>query len=105
MNRDYADLTPQEFQSFRKDNEHVLLDVREGREFEAGHIPGSFNFPSTIIESDIEKKLPDKEAVYVLYCYSGKRSTYAANIMASLGYKNLYTISGGITSWPFEIEK
>ena len=56
--------------------EAVILDVRERREYRAGHAPGSKNMPlSTLAERTHE--LPAGQRVYVAVCRSGTRSRSA----------------------------
>ena len=47
--------------------------------------------------------LPDKNAVWLVYCRTGRRSADAVQKLESLGYTNLRDL-GGILSWPYEIE-
>ena len=70
-------------------HEAVAVDVREPDEYAVGHIPGA--------------KLPDKNAVWLVYCRTGRRSADAVQKLESLGYTNLRDL-GGILSWPYEIE-
>ncbi|MGC2417949.1 MAG: rhodanese-like domain-containing protein, partial [Candidatus Acidiferrales bacterium] len=46
----------------------VLIDTREESEWSRGHIPGAVHLSKGIIERDIEKTVPDKDATVVLYC-------------------------------------
>lgn len=41
-------------------------------------------------------ELKNKEAIIIAYCSAGIRSKKAVKILKKLGYKNLYTIEGGI---------
>ncbi|MGA9940057.1 MAG: rhodanese-like domain-containing protein, partial [Candidatus Acidiferrales bacterium] len=52
----------------------VLIDTREESEWARGHIPGAVHLSKGIIERDIEKTVPDKDATVVLYCGGGFRS-------------------------------
>jgi len=47
---------------------HVLVDTREDREWEDGHVAGAVHLSKGIIERDIETKYPDKATELVLYC-------------------------------------
>jgi rhodanese-related sulfurtransferase len=86
------------------DKSIVLLDVRTPEEYAVGHIPGSILIPLDTLENEAEKKLTDKDATIYIYCRSGNRSASASEILADLGYKNIYNI-GGIATWPYETEK
>ncbi len=84
--------------------EHIILDVREQDEFDAGHISGAILIPYTEIENKAEEMLPDKDKQILVYCRSGRRSKIAAESLAKLGYTNIKEF-GGIIDWPYEIEK
>lgn len=78
----------------------VLIDVRESEEWDAGHIPGAKHVPRGYLESRIEGAAPDKDAPVVLYCASGTRSALAAHTLQELlGYKDVASMTGGITLW------
>src|SRR6202161_4623093 len=55
-----------------------LIDTREDSEWARGHIPGATHLSKGIIERDIEKTVPDKNATIVLYCGGGLLSGRAA---------------------------
>jgi rhodanese-related sulfurtransferase len=76
-------------------DQHVLVDVREDREFIAGHVKGAVHMSRGIIERDIETKYPDKETTLVLYCGGGFRSALVADNLGKMGYKNAISLDGG----------
>src|SRR5436189_32775 len=62
----------------------VLVDVREGEEFERERIPGAVHVPRGYLESRIEGAVRDRDAHVVLYCASGSRSALAADTLQQL---------------------
>ena len=54
-----------------------------------GIIEGSVLIPVTELESNLSK-LPDKDAVIIVYCKAGSRSQTAYNILFTAGYVNIY---------------
>lgn len=83
------------------ESEYVILDVRTEEEFAQGHIPGAILIPDYEIREEAESSLPDKDALILVYCRSGRRSKNAAQILAELGYTNIREF-GGIIDWPYE---
>lgn len=81
----------------------ILLDVRTEEEYLDKHIPGSVLLPLDSLENDVEKEVPDKDAILFVYCRSGNRSASATKILVRLGYKNVYDL-GGIINWPYDTE-
>ena len=84
--------------------EYILLDVRTKEEFDDGHIEGAILIPDFEIEERAETELPDKDALILVYCRSGRRSKNAASILAALGYTNVKEF-GGINDWAYGVVK
>ena len=84
-------------------HEAVAVDVREPDEYAVGHIPGAKLLPLGQVLTRAAEVLPDKNAVWLVYCRTGRRSADAVQKLESLGYTNLRDL-GGILSWPYEIE-
>lgn len=57
---------------------------------------GSINIPLYDIQEKAILKLRDKESTIIAYCSAGIRSKKAVKILRKLGYKNLYSVEGGI---------
>lgn len=102
---DYRKITPEQAKEMMDSREeYILLDVRMQPEFDEGHIEGAILIPDTEIASRAGSELPDKDAVILVYCRSGRRSAFAAGELAKLGYSNVYDF-GGIADWPFDVVK
>ena len=74
--------------------EVVIVDVRTQSEYDEGHIPNE------TIGSDLPANLPDKNAIILVYCRSGRRSEEAARKLVNLGYVSVYDF-GGINDWTY----
>lgn len=72
-----------------------LIDVREDHEWEACHAKGADHLGKGIIERDIEKLVPDKDAELILYCGGGYRGVLAADSLQKMGYTNVASMAGG----------
>jgi rhodanese-related sulfurtransferase len=94
-------LTEEQFrEGYRKSQ---LIDVRETKEFEGGHILGSRNIPLSQLRMRHKEIRPDKP-VY-LYCQNGIRSGRAAAVLRRKGVKDLYQLKGGYRLWGGKIKK
>lgn len=76
-----------------------LIDVREESEWAASHARDATHIGKGVIERDIEKAVPDKNAELILYCGGGYRSALAANALQKMGYTNVYSMAGGWRGW------
>ena len=76
-----------------------LIDVREDHEWHEMHIPGAINIPKDSLISIVEHKVADKSRPVYLHCRGGIRSLYAASCLTELGYKEVYSVDGGIMEW------
>ena len=101
----YTQITVQDAKKIMESGEeHIILDTREQYEFDEGHIPGAILIPYTQIETLAEEMLPDKDALILVYCRSGRRSKIASESLVNLGYTNVKEF-GGIIDWPYDIVK
>src|SRR5215813_6700870 len=81
------------------DNGFTLLDVREGDEWEQGHLDKAIFLPRGFLEVKADKTLTDKQQPIVVYCAGGVRSALAAKTLQDLGYSNVYSMAGGYGQW------
>jgi len=81
------------------DEKLIIVDTREDNEWARGHIPGALHLGKGVIERDIEKAIPDKDAPIVLYCGGGYRSALAADNLQKMGYRNVVSMDGGWRGW------
>ncbi len=77
----------------------TIIDVRTPIEVARGKIVKSVNIPLDFFESEIERKVKDKNSEVYLYCLSGSRSIMAAQIMEQKGYKNVFNVLSGLLAW------
>jgi rhodanese-related sulfurtransferase len=87
-----------EYQKMPRDG-HVLIDVREDREWADGHAAGAIHLSKGVIERDIESEIPDKSTTMVLYCGGGYRSALTAAELQKMGYTNVISLEGGWRAW------
>ena len=84
--------------------DYVIIDARTEEEFAEGHIENAILIPEYEIKDRAEKELPDKDALILIYCRSGRRSKIASEELVKLGYTNVKEF-GGIIDWPYDIVK
>jgi len=98
--RRIRETTPEEVQRRRQAGERFhLIDVREDGEWQQARIAGARHLGKGIIERDIERTIPDRDAEIVLYCGGGFRSALAADALREMGYRNVVSMDGGWRRW------
>lgn len=101
----YEQITPQEAKTIMDtEKDYVILDVRTAEEFAEGHIEDAVLLDYEDVKSKAHVVLPDKAALILVYCRSGRRSKIASEELVKLGYTNVKEF-GGIIDWPYEIVK
>ena len=78
---------------------YLLIDVREDREWQNGHLPNAVHIGKGVIERDIEVAVTDKSTPLVLYCGGGFRSALAGDVLQLMGYSDVLSLAGGYTGW------
>jgi rhodanese-related sulfurtransferase len=92
--------TPEEVRRRQQAGESFhFVDVREDTEWQAGRAAGALHLGKGIIERDIERTVPDKDAEIILYCGGGYRSALAADVLQQMGYTNVISMDGGWKRW------
>lgn len=82
---------------------YKVLDVREIKEYEEGHIPGAINAPLSQLQQGKFGPLSEDEQ-YIVICRSGNRSVTASNILSKHQFQIL-NVKEGMSSWTGDIEK
>jgi rhodanese-related sulfurtransferase len=93
------EVTPEDVAGMRERNEDVvLLDCRDLPEVNLGRIPGAVHISRGNIETKVEAIIP-RDAHVVIYCASGNRSAFVADVMQQMGYANVASMARGIRGW------
>jgi phage shock protein E len=72
----------------------IVLDVRTDMEYNLGHYPGAVHIPTAKLATEVEQRLPDKATPILVYCNTGQRSRYAADMLKKMGYETVRYITG-----------
>lgn len=99
----FTTLLAHEFQAAIDKKEGTFIDVREAKDYEKGHVAGAKNIDVKNIDKDLAALLPaDKNAPVYTYCYSGNRSSKAAQKAVELGYTNVYNAFDGAKEYKYK---
>ena len=83
----------------RSNQNFVIIDVRTPEEYANGHIEKAINldFYSETFKDELDTL--DRDKVYLIYCRSANRSGKALDMMAELGFSEVYNMLGGMVRW------
>ena len=77
----------------------LVLDVRDGTEYAAGHLPRARHIPLAELGKRVEEIGKFKEKAVIVTCQSGIRSGRAAKLLKSAGFTTVYELKGGLAAW------
>jgi molybdopterin/thiamine biosynthesis adenylyltransferase/rhodanese-related sulfurtransferase len=80
----------------------TLLDVREPREWELGHIPGARFAPLSRLGEELSRL--DRSHELIAYCRSGVRSQTAGLQLRAAGFPRVLSLAGGILRYGAEFD-
>ena len=78
----------------------LVLDVREGSEYDAGHLADSKHIPGDKLEDRIQELEKYKSKPIILIHRSGMNTTgKAGSILSKHGFAHVHNLAGGIDTW------
>ncbi len=96
-------LKAKQFNELAKDNETVIVDMRNHYEYEVGHFKNAIEVPSDTFRDQLpmaEEMLQDKKNKnIIMYCTGGIRCEKASAYLKYKGFKNVYHVEGGIINY------
>lgn len=99
-------INPVDFEKNRTQEDYLFVDVRTPAEVAAkriADIPSRVNLPlDTLRTADISKM--DKEQKIVTACQIDLRGYEAEVILRARGFRDVYSLEGGMSGWPYATE-
>ena len=77
----------------------LVLDVREDKEYAAGHIPKAKHIPLEQLAGRLNELDKFKNKPVLVTCRSGQRSARACGMLKKAGFETVYNQAGGIIAW------
>ena len=81
----------------RKDG--VVLDIRDKKEFESGHIVDAINIPSGKLSARLPELEKFKTRPVIVVCKMGQHSGEACKILESASFSEVVRMQGGMAEW------
>ena len=99
MNRGGTGISTQKLVDMVNREEAVVVDLRDKKEFDQGHLVGSLNVPYASIETRVGELTKYKERPLVLVCRMGQHAGAAGTILRKKGFANVSRLTGGFMDW------
>lgn len=80
-------------------NNPVMLDVREPREFTEVKVRDALHLPLSQLKDRIDQVAKDKSRPVIVVDGKGMRGRGAGALLKKAGYNEIYMLSGGLQAW------
>ena len=78
---------------------HLVLDVSDGTEFAAGHLPKARNIPVRELAARLDEIGKFKDKPVLVTAKGPARAGAAARLLKRSGFNNVYQLRGGTAAW------
>ncbi len=95
----FKEVKPNEVVRLINHEDAAMLDVREGGDYEKGHILNARHIPFGLLEERLHELDDLKSTPLVVYCEAGQQSARAGAILKKQGFTSVYKLSGGLHAW------
>ncbi len=86
-----------EAQTIITEAQPMILDCRELKDYRRSHIAGALHVHEGLKESLVKSK--NKQQALLIYCYYGHASEHLAEFFCDFGFRSVYSLAGGYSSW------
>lgn len=77
----------------------LILDVREAKDFAAGHLPRARNIPLKDLAGRVGELAKFKDKPVIVTDKGGTRAAAACRLLQKSGFSNVHHLKGGVTAW------
>ena len=77
----------------------LVLDVRDEKDFAAGHLPKARHIPLKDLAGRLGEIGKFKDKPVIVTCRGGARAGMAARFLRRSGFNNVFQLKGGVASW------
>jgi rhodanese-related sulfurtransferase len=94
------DIGPQQVvQLMSHEDDVLILDVREDKEYQQRYIKDSIHIPLSQLSSRIDELSKYKNNNIIIGCRSGSRSGRACSMLKKKGFEKVQNLRGGMLAW------
>lgn len=80
-------------------NDGVVLDIRDKKDYDTGHIVDSVHIPHTKLSAQLAELEKLKSRPIIVVCKMGQHSGDACKMLQSAGFEQVVRLRGGMAEW------
>ena len=92
-------LSTQQLVSLVNREQALVVDLRDSKEFDSGHIVDAVNIPFAKLSHRMAELDSHKQKPVVLVCKMGQHAGSAGKQLVQAGFENVSRLSGGMMEW------
>ncbi len=92
-------LSPQQAISIVNSQDGLFIDLRDAKDYKAGHIVDALNLPVAKLQDRMTELEKHKNTPIVLVCKMGQQASSAGKILKAAGFEQVYKMTGGMMEW------
>jgi rhodanese-related sulfurtransferase len=77
----------------------LVIDIRERKEYQTGHIVGAVNVPYASLASRVDELKKYQSRPLVVACKMGQHAGAAGTLLRKAGFENVARLTGGMAEW------
>jgi rhodanese-related sulfurtransferase len=99
MRRGGLSVTAQQLVDMVNRQNAVVIDIRDRKEYQAGHIVGAVNVPYANLASRLDELKKYQSRPLVVTCKMGQHAGAAGTLLRKAGFENVTRLTGGMAEW------
>jgi rhodanese-related sulfurtransferase len=92
-------ITPLQALQLINHQEAVVLDIRDGADYKAGHLPDARHIPANALAGRLGELQKFKDKPLIVYCRMGNVTGSVCALLKKNGFTAVHELSGGIAAW------
>ena len=92
-------LSPQQLVGLINREQAVVVDLRDSKDFDSGHIVDALNIPFAKLSHRMAELDAYKQKPVVVVCKMGQHAGSAGKQLVQAGFENVSRLSGGMMEW------
>lgn len=92
-------LSPQQLVNRVNQDDAVVVDLRDAKEYKEGHIVDALNIPHAKLADKMAELEPYRNRPLVLVCKIGQHSGAAGKALRAKGFEDVSRLRGGMVEW------